>query len=80
MGSDIANHITVTFHGHPRTKVMVPNERLYACSYLGIIVTICLTGTVTKILALVYHKILLMLSHVTRDALDDPKRSEMFCA
>ena len=50
------HHITVTFQGDPRSKVMVPNERLYACSYLWIIVTICLTATVTKILALVYHK------------------------
>ena len=36
---------------------MVPNERLYACSYLGIIVTICLTAIVSKILALFYQKV-----------------------
>ena len=39
-----------------RSKVMMPNERLYTCSYLWIIVTICLTGTVSKILALFYKK------------------------
>ena len=55
MGSGITNVITVTFQGDPRSKVMVPNERLYACSYLRIIVTICLTGTVSNILAL-FHK------------------------
>ena len=48
--------VTLTFQGHPRSKVMVPNERLYACSYLWIIVTICLTGTVSKILALLYKE------------------------
>ena len=26
--------VTVTFQGHPRSKVMVPNEILYTCSYL----------------------------------------------
>ena len=31
---------------------MVLNERKYACSYLGIIVTTCLSGTISKILAL----------------------------
>ena len=46
----------MTFQGHPRSKVMVPNERLYACPYLRIIVTICLTGTISNILALSYQK------------------------
>ena len=71
--------VTVTFQGHPRSKVMVPNERLYACSYLRIIVTICITGTISKILALFYKKTLLR-GHVTRNALDDPKSSAVFCA
>ena len=26
--------VTVIFQGHPRSKVMEPNERLYACSYV----------------------------------------------
>ena len=72
--------VAVTFQGHPRSKVMVPTERLYACSYLWIIVTICLTGTVSKILALFYKKKSLLRSHVTRNALDDPKSSAVFCA
>ena len=30
--------ITVTLQGHLNSKVTMPNERLYVCSYLGIIV------------------------------------------
>ena len=29
MGSDVANHITVTFQGQPRSKVMVPYESMF---------------------------------------------------
>ena len=36
---------------------MVPNKRLYECPYLLILVTICLTGTISKILALPSHMI-----------------------
>ena len=36
-------------HGHLRSQVMVQNERQYISSYLGIIVTIGLSGTVTEI-------------------------------
>ena len=36
-------------HGQPRSQVMVQNERQYISSYLGIIVTIGLSGTVTEI-------------------------------
>ena len=49
----------MAFQGNPRSNVMVPNERLYACSYIPIIVTICLTGTVSKISALFYKKIVI---------------------
>ena len=36
-------------HGHRRSQVMVRNERLYMSSYLWIIVTIALSGTLLKI-------------------------------
>ena len=36
-------------HGHRRSQVMVRNESLYMSSYLCIIVTIGLSGTVTEI-------------------------------
>ena len=36
-------------HGQRRSQVMVRNERLYMSSYLCIIVTIGLSGTVTEI-------------------------------
>ena len=38
--------------GHLRSKVKVPNESPVMTSYLNLIVTICLSGTVFKILAL----------------------------
>ena len=37
--------------GHLRSKVKVPNESPVMTSYLKLIVTICLSGTVFKILA-----------------------------
>ena len=37
------------------------------------------TATVSNILALFYKKKCLMRSHVTRNALDDPKSSAVFC-
>jgi len=36
------NYLDLTFQGHPRSKVMVPNESPYATSYMSPIVTICL--------------------------------------
>ena len=39
-------------HGHRRSQVMVQNERLYMSSYLRIIVTIALSGTLLKIFPL----------------------------
>ena len=39
-------------HGHRRSHVMVRNERLYMSSYLRIIVTIALSGTLLKIFPL----------------------------
>ena len=35
--------------GHPRSKVMMSNESLIMISYLTLIVTICLTCSVSKI-------------------------------
>ena len=35
--------------GHPRSKVMVSNESLIMFSYLTLIVTICLTCSVSEI-------------------------------
>ena len=37
--------------GHLRSKVKVPNESPVMTSYLKLIVTVCLSGTVFKILA-----------------------------
>ena len=37
--------------GHLRSKVNVPNESPFMTSYLKLIVTVCLSGTVFKILA-----------------------------
>ena len=43
-------NVTISdLHGHRRSQVMVQNERQYISSYLGIIVTIGLSGTVTEI-------------------------------
>ena len=45
----------VTFcglQGHHRSKVIVPNESPYAISYLSIIVTAGLSGTLLKIFTL----------------------------
>ena len=39
------------YKGHLRSKVKVPNESPVMTSYLKLIVTICLSGTVFKILA-----------------------------
>ena len=55
--TDKENAFFVTFmyvticdlHGHRRSQVMVQSESLYMSSYLCIIVTIGLSGTVTKI-------------------------------
>ena len=43
--------VTVTLKGHLRSKVKVPNESPVMTSYLKLIVTVCLSGTVYKILA-----------------------------
>ena len=43
--------VTVTLKGHLRSKVKVPNESPVMTSYLKLIVTVCLSGTVFKILA-----------------------------
>ena len=40
----------ITAIGHLRSKVKVPNESPVMTSYLKLIVTICLSGTVFKIL------------------------------
>ena len=40
---------------------------------------LCLTATVSKILALFFLNKSLMHSHVTRNAVDDLKNIEMFC-
>ena len=37
--------------GHLRSKVKVPNESPFMTSYLKLIVTVCLSGTVFKIFA-----------------------------
>ena len=44
--------VTVTLKGHLRSKVKVPNESPVMTSYLKLIVTVCLSGTVFKVLAL----------------------------
>ena len=51
----LKNYIdSVTFQGHPRSKVMVPNER---CMFLSMNnCNNCLSGTISKILALFYQK------------------------
>ena len=36
-------------HGHRRSQVMVRNERQYMSSYIRIIVTLGLSGTITEI-------------------------------
>ena len=43
-------NVTISdLHGHRRSQVIVQNERQYISSYLSIIVTIGLSGTVTEI-------------------------------
>ena len=49
--------VILTFQGYPRSKVIVSNERRYACYCLRLIVTICLTRYVLKVLALFYFKL-----------------------
>ena len=44
------NFVT-SLKGHLRSKVKVPNESPVMTSYLKLIVTVCLSGTVLKILA-----------------------------
>ena len=43
--------VTVTPLGHLRSKVKLPNESPVMTSYLKLIVTVCLSVTVFKILA-----------------------------
>ena len=70
--------VTVTFQGHPMSKVMVPNERL--CMFLSMNNSNYMSNrNHFKDIGTFLSKELLIPSHVTRNALDDPKNSEMFC-
>ena len=49
--NDTSKNLNLTFQGHPRSKVMVSNERLYTCSYKWTIVWKCLSCLICEIFA-----------------------------
>ena len=51
--------------GHLRSKVKVPNESPVMTSYLKLIVTICLSGTVFKILAVLTILLIKLINLIT---------------
>ena len=71
--------IIVTLQGHLRSKVIVPNERSYACSYpMNNCNYMSIRNHFKDIATFLSKKF--MPSQVNRNVLDDPKSSEIFCA
>ena len=71
--------VNMTLQGNPRSKVMVPNERL--CMFLSMNNSNYMSNwNRFKDIGTFLSKKSLMGSNVTRNALDDPKNSAVFCA
>ena len=49
IGHSSYSDLDLTFQGHPRSKVMVPNERSYMTSYMLSMITLCLGCMVCEI-------------------------------